>query len=288
MTEIKKYTRRMVASGSSSSSNKGTSDNPYTEDEFFNYPDDWPGGYVEGRGYVGPDAVIHGSSSSSLSSSDSWDLSTPWDSWSSDDFNPWPNQPYDGGEQNTGGGGTGGGGETPTPSGTSQGGGTTPSPGSNIDLRVGNHPEISTYSRNLLKNLRGYKGKIIITSARRSPEHQARVMLNNIKTKGYQYQLGLYNKNYGRKVIETYNPQLNDEANIKAMTNKIIELGPRNISHHCTETLEEYNKLNVIDIDINSLSNVDSFTTALKASNKDIIIRIEKRNHCVHVEIPQP
>ena len=67
---------------------------------------------------MGPDAVIHGSSSSSLSSSDSWDLSTPWDSWSSDDFNPWQNQPYDGGEQNTGGGGT------PMPGGTSQGEGT--------------------------------------------------------------------------------------------------------------------------------------------------------------------
>ncbi len=70
---------------------KGTADNPYTISEFYAFSEDeWPGGYVEGLGFVAKYAIIEGVSdsqhSSSTTESDYSLLSYPW---GSSDFS-WP------------------------------------------------------------------------------------------------------------------------------------------------------------------------------------------------------
>lgn len=66
-------------SSSSSDPTKGTQENPYTQEEFYAFePDEWPGGWVEGMGYVLPTIYINSSMPS--------DVSDPFGSW--DDINP--------------------------------------------------------------------------------------------------------------------------------------------------------------------------------------------------------
>ncbi|OYP63106.1 hypothetical protein [Prevotella sp. P3-122] len=74
--------------GNNGSAAKGSSSNPYTQEEFNSMLDagTWNGGYVEGMGYVSKEVEVNGSSSrSSDSDSDSW--SDPWGSIS----DPWGN-----------------------------------------------------------------------------------------------------------------------------------------------------------------------------------------------------
>jgi hypothetical protein len=49
-------------SGYSGYSGYGTGSGIITQDQFFNWQGDWPGGYVEGMGYVPPDTIIYGGS----------------------------------------------------------------------------------------------------------------------------------------------------------------------------------------------------------------------------------
>lgn len=69
-----------VYSSSSSSYPKGSSSNPYTQEEYddiINSGKDWPGGFVEGLGYVAGDTII----TSSYFSEDSWEDSSYSDPW---------------------------------------------------------------------------------------------------------------------------------------------------------------------------------------------------------------
>ena len=129
-----------VSPMSSSSGPKGSSTNPYTEEEFDQMVEagTWQGGYVEGKGYCMKEVTVTASSypdSSSSGSDDSW----PWpseDSEDKDDHNPpTPPTPPTGGD----GGGTGGGGSS-SGGGNTGGGGT--SPGGNTGTEtVGNAGE---------------------------------------------------------------------------------------------------------------------------------------------------
>ncbi len=289
MTTIKRYSSARAASyaqsaQSNSSSPKGSINNPYTMSEFNDFENGtWPGGYVEGLGYVAPDVNIWGSHSSS-SDPDSWgsDASDPWGSDTSD---PWGSNGSHANPGNTGGGGggTAGGGK---PGGITTGGnsGNQTSKSSDITLD-GKYAQISQYSRNLLYNLKGYKGKIYITSVARTPEEQARAMLNNIKKNGVDSQIRLY-ANPGDNVIRVYNPNLSDEQNLAAMIAQIYKEGPGNVSHHCADT----SVLNVVDISISKLSDVDAFLEAVEAEKQKGTISyiLERNNGCVHIEIPQP
>lgn len=51
--------------GSSGSGDRGSQSNPYTPNEFYNWPGVWPGGYVEGMGFVPADNTSSGGSSGS-------------------------------------------------------------------------------------------------------------------------------------------------------------------------------------------------------------------------------
>ena len=100
-----------------------------------------------------------------------------------------------------------------------------------------------------------------VTSTNRTPEQEAQIMFEQPKI------------NYasaGRKVIEVYNSYTSDksctkEETINAMKDKIIELGPFNVSTHDGE----HPNLNVFDIGRKSVSNPDAFHNALETARKN-------------------
>jgi hypothetical protein len=66
------------------------------------------------------------------------------------------------------------------------------------------------------------------------------------------------------------------------MKEKIIEVGPGNVSSHCKDA----NKYNVVDIGIASLSNPNDFYLFASKSTQNNLIKIlnEPQNNCYHLE----
>ncbi len=271
---------------------KGSASNPYTQKEYETMLDNdtWPGGYVKGLGYCLKGVTVTPSSSGSGSGSwgsgsmfDSWDSegsSWPWDS-------SWPNNSNYGEEndeekpkdhENNGNNGSSTN-NRETSSNVPGSSGKSSSREKEIYV-TGKVFGISAYSYNLLKTLPYYSGNIHITSVARTPEEQAKAMLNNIKKNGVQSQLKIY-RLPGQKVILTYNKNLSDEANLRNMIAKILEEGPTKVSKHCAD----FSVLNVFDVSRRDLSNVLLLIKALKAVGIDYID--EPQNGCVHIEIPQ-
>lgn len=153
-----------------------------------------------------------------------------------------------------------------------------------IEIRLQNpyNRKISDYTAEKLRSLKyyGYTGDIIITSAGRSIDDQARIMYENIIKHGKQHQIDTY-KLPGQQVINTYDPKLSREENIAKMAKKIQEVGPDNVSKH----VADYSVLNVIDIDKNTLSSVQNFKDAAKSAG---FSKILDENGCIHIELPQP
>ena len=151
-----------------------------------------------------------------------------------------------------------------------------------------NEESVSDYTEKILRKL-GKESKndnIYISSSRREPSDQARIMYKNIKN-NYKKQRKIY-KAPGQKIIDVYDDMKAKEATsqeiMDAMTKKIIEIGPRKISQHLASPTE-YDALNVIDIPIESLDNPEDFKKALEDSGLNIKILIE--NGCYHLQIPQ-
>lgn len=272
---------------------KGSVSNPYTEDEYNNMcdTDTWKGGYVEGLGYVGAQTIIYGSGSSSYSDSfysedDYSEWSDPFGSWS----DPWSEMSHP--DNSTGNSGTDENYNSQNNNSSPQSGNTVncnsySNLNSQINLQLNGHEEISQYSRNLLKNLKGYKGTIYVTSTCRTPRQQAEAMYYNIVKTSVATQKGIYGK-YGDEVIDVYNKSLGMEENIKRMTQKIEELGPSKVSHHCM-TRSEYDKKNIMDISANRLSDSNAFIRAIKLQDPEIKVLDERKsNNCIHLEINQP
>ena len=153
-----------------------------------------------------------------------------------------------------------------------------------IETRLQNpkHIKISNYTTEKLLSLKyhGYTGDIILTSAGRSVDDQARIMYENIIKHGKQHQLDTY-KLPGQQVINTYDPKLSREENIAKMAKKIQEVGPDKVSKH----IADFSVLNVIDIDKNTLSSVQNFKDAAKSAG---FSKILDENGCIHIELPQP
>lgn len=132
MTQINQYSTR--STNESSSSPKGSSDNPYTLEEFNAFEEGtWPGGYVDTMGYVLPEVVIEGGSGSEPDSSCSSEPDSE------------PDESPNNGIANGGGGGATGGGvpsggasdgssnNSGSNNGNSTGGDSTPILGDNVD-----------------------------------------------------------------------------------------------------------------------------------------------------------
>lgn len=161
----------------------------------------------------------------------------------------------------------------------------------NINFNCENPNVVSQYTLNIIKQLLGNSGlsSATITSTMRTPAQQVEAMYNNCQS-NVEKQLGIYGS-AGDKVIRVY---INDKKLKKSksqiinnMKNKILEVGPTNISRHCAET-SEYNKLNVIDIAQSSIKDKSSFYKELKlAEKKGILKKVLDENGCYHIEIYQ-
>lgn len=290
MKKIKVYS--VCAQSGNDTAAKGSASNPYTQKEYETMLDNdtWPGGYVEGLGYCLKGVTVTASSSNSGSGSwgsgsmfDSWDsegASWPWDSsWPSNSNygeENYEEQQKDHKNNETNGSSTNNG---DTSSNVPSSSGKSSSREKEIYV-TGKVYGISAYSYKLLKTLPYYSGNIHITSVARTPEEQAKAMLNNIKKNGVQSQLKIYAAP-GDKVILTYSKDLSDEANLRNMIAKILEVGPSNVSKHCAD----FSVLNVFDVSRSNLSNVQMLIKALDAMGIRYID--EPQNGCIHIEIPQ-
>jgi len=113
----------------------------------------------------------------------------------------------------------------------------------NVNVRFGanvNTNNINDCSLQKLKELADEAGvdEFEITSGARTPEDQARIMFYYTRVNGVAAQKDLYGWN-GDQVIDVYVAEkaagkTNDEIK-EAMTNKINELGPGNVSNHCAD-----------------------------------------------------
>lgn len=151
-----------------------------------------------------------------------------------------------------------------------------------VEILNPNNRRISDYSMEKLLSLKyhGYYGKIIITSTNRTVDDQARIMYDNIISNGLEHQLKTYKK-AGQDVINTFDSTLSRQENISRMIEKINEVGPTNVSKH----LVDFAKVNAIDVDKKSLSDVRAFKDATKSAG---FSKILDENNCIHIELTQP
>jgi hypothetical protein len=129
-----------------------------------------------------------------------------------------------------------------------------------------------------------------ITSVQRSPEEQAHAMFVNCKHLGPPNQFKLYG-GFGDQVITVYvelSGKLPDAEICARMADKIREIGPEKVSHHCCDP----RKLNVVDIAASSIPPMFllSFEAAVK-SDKRIARHFSPytvpSDPAFHLEIPQ-
>lgn len=128
-----------------------------------------------------------------------------------------------------------------------------------------------------------------ITSTKRMPVQQATAMFRNLENMGIAKQRLLYG-NLGNLIIDVYEQQKATGADkdtiIRAMTEKINELGPERISKH----MGDFNKLAVIDIAPSSITNHPTFRNAVKKELESgrvrhAILDLDK-DPAFHLEIP--
>ncbi|EKE73046.1 peptidoglycan-binding domain-containing protein [Gallaecimonas xiamenensis] len=159
---------------------------------------------------------------------------------------------------------------------------------------------VSDYAIKVVKKALADAGmkKAVITSTLRFPSEQAAIMYRNAKI-SLAKQKQLYGSN-GDKVLDVYaaNKTKAQSEVVALMTSKIEELAEdgRKVSKHCT-SVEDYGRLNVFDIGVNSTRaadpdhfNLNKLTTALKALATDgyinkLIDETAKSNSCWHLEI---
>lgn len=148
---------------------------------------------------------------------------------------------------------------------------------------------VSTYTLTVLEEIltKAQLSGVTITSTSRTVEDQARIMFNNIRSKGVDNQKELYGPN-GDKVIDVYvaakKDGKTDQQIIGLMVDKINELGPGNVSKHIADP----QKLNVIDIAPSSITNKSAFVQAVNADKRVSKFLTPPADPAYHLEIPQP
>ncbi|WNG23574.1 hypothetical protein F0U62_05670 [Cystobacter fuscus] len=153
----------------------------------------------------------------------------------------------------------------------------------------------SAHSTRVVQDIMAAAGvtNLRISSTARTPEAQARAMYDNIQNKGVRSQLALYGAP-GDAVVETYvaaqNAGLSREETLRAMTDKINELGPSTVSRHAASP-EQIARLNIIDISPRSIpaSQHEAFIAAIRA-NPEVsrFLGPADGDPAFHLEIPQP
>ena len=150
--------------------------------------------------------------------------------------------------------------------------------------------ELTPHSRDVVEHLADESGNQtpMITCLNRSPHKQAVVMHDNLIKHGVQASRDIY-KGPGQQVIDVFVEclPLSAATTIIKMEEKIRELGPTTVSHHCSDV----RSLQVVDIALSSLTDHDAFVELAQAHGSVLGISKcldEPGLHCVHLEIPQP
>jgi len=158
---------------------------------------------------------------------------------------------------------------------------------------------VSQHSIDMLKSLAAAAGlnTLMITSTLRTPESQASAMYYNVTKTGYDQQLKLYGP-VGTAVLNgaiateaSLVPNISDDEKstlIKAaMVDEINRQYPNRVSRHVVP-LEEYAKLNVLDIGYDSVADKDAFRAVLNDADAKGLVKFidEPYNECFHIEIP--
>jgi hypothetical protein len=151
---------------------------------------------------------------------------------------------------------------------------------------------LTPFSRKVLSEVMRKPGVTgaLITSTQRTPEEQARAMFQNLEALGVKSQKDLYGPN-GDLVIDVFvagKTAGRTAAQIqKAMTQKIVALGPSNVSHHAADP----KTLNVFDISPSSIPDAKraAFLAAVRADNRvRKLLEPGNGDPAFHIEIPQP
>lgn len=103
-------------------------------------------------------------------------------------------------------------------------------------IRYGsNAPRIAGWAEERLKKYMRAAGvsSVVITSSRRAPADQARIMYNNCISHGLSSQRRLYGA-AGNRVLDMFNPDAPKDLVINLMAGAVITNGPTNVSRHCT------------------------------------------------------
>jgi len=149
---------------------------------------------------------------------------------------------------------------------------------------------VSDHSRQVLQDIMkaAKLDSLTITSTARTPERQALAMYNNLESLGVAKQKALYGP-YGDQVIDVYAAEKaagkSQEQIISAMTAKINEVGPGNVSKH----LADPSKINTIDIDPATIADREAFEKAAGADSRvSKVLKPSDNDPAYHLEIPQP
>lgn len=152
---------------------------------------------------------------------------------------------------------------------------------------TGDIKQIPDYAKVVLGEVLEASGnpECVITSTTRTTEDQARVMFWNCKNKGVKSQYKLYGY-YGDKVIAVYdnlvsNHNFSNDYVIYAMTEKIREIGPQNVSKHCVDDPN----YSVFDIDPESIENQESFSEKLLSDTRIKKLILPGNDPAYHIEI---
>jgi hypothetical protein len=149
--------------------------------------------------------------------------------------------------------------------------------------------DVTSYSRSVLSDIlrRADVPRALVSSTRRLPADQARVMYDNLEQHGVEHGKRLY-RGPGQKVIDVYaaaklsgkSPDLVRAA----MTDEIIAVGPENVSKHAADP----KRLNVFDIAPSSIARKVAFEAAVRDERRVAKFLIPPSDPGYHLEIPQP
>jgi hypothetical protein len=152
-----------------------------------------------------------------------------------------------------------------------------------------NAADVTRYSQDVLTDIlrRAKLERALVSSTRRSPADQARVMYANLEQHGAEHGKRLY-KGAGQKVVDTYvaaKQARKDAAGVQsAMVDTINAVGPEKVSRHAADP----KRLNVFDVAPSSIADKHAFEAAVRGEQRVSKFLVPPADPGYHLEIPQP
>ncbi len=155
--------------------------------------------------------------------------------------------------------------------------------GSSAGLNITGKP-LPAKAKKVLSEILRHAGlsKARVTSVQRSPAEQARVMYDNIKSKGVAYNYKLYGSN-GDKIIKVYEQNSGKtKARVVALMEAMIkQVGPSKVSKHCSTS--HY----VFDVAPSSIVNKKKMIDAINSHKAVSRLLKPPSDPAFHIEIPK-